>query len=92
VQIADIHAQKTICSKRQPGHAPRALCSIGYGLDSTGMEETVAKLKAGGLKSFHKKLATPNNCVIAIFGDVKTVEVKAAVETVFGGWKAGKEF
>jgi zinc protease len=62
----------------------------GYGLDSTGMEETVAKLKAAGLKSFHKKLATPNNCVLAIFGDVNTAAVKSAVETVFGEWKPGR--
>ncbi len=88
VQIADIHAQKDNLLKSASLAMRRALFgSIGYGLDSTGLEETVAKLKAGGLKSFHKKLATPNNCVVAIFGDVKAAEVKSAVEMVFGGWK-----
>ena len=88
VQIADIHAQKDNLLKSASLAMRRALFgSIGYGLDSTGMEETVAKLKAAGLKSFHKKLATPNNCVLAIFGDVNAAEVKSAVETVFGGWK-----
>jgi zinc protease len=32
----------------------------------------------------------PNNCVLAIFGDVKTADVKAAVEKAFGKWKAGE--
>jgi zinc protease len=32
----------------------------------------------------------PNNCVLAIYGDVKVAEVKAAVEKVFGNWKAGE--
>ena len=60
----------------------------GYGLDSPGTEEAVAKLKAADLKSFHKKLAAPNNCVLAIYGDVETAEVKAAVEKLFGHWKS----
>ncbi|MGA2241927.1 MAG: pitrilysin family protein [Verrucomicrobiota bacterium] len=91
VQIADIYAQKDNLLKSASLNMRRALFgSTSYGLDSTGMEETVAKLKAGSLKSFHKKLATPNNCVLAIFGDVNTAEVKAAVETVFGGWKPGQ--
>ncbi|MCX6896442.1 MAG: insulinase family protein, partial [Verrucomicrobia bacterium] len=33
------------------------------------------------------KLATPGNCVLAIYGDVKAEAVKAAVEKSFGGWK-----
>jgi zinc protease len=93
VQIADIHAQKDNLLKSASLAMRRALFgNNGYGMDSTGMEETVAKLKAGSLKSFHKKLATPNNCVLAIFGDVKTAAVKSAVETVFGGWKPGRKF
>jgi zinc protease len=91
VQIADIHAQKDNLLKSASLAMRRALFgNDGYGLDSTGMEETVAKLKAAGLKSFHKKLATPNNCVLAIFGDVNTAAVKSAVETVFGEWKPGQ--
>jgi len=92
VQIADIHAQKDNLLKSASLAMRRALFgNLGYGLDSTGLEGTVAKLKAAGLKSFHKRLATPNNCVLAIFGDVKAAEVKAAVETVFGGWKPGSK-
>ncbi len=90
VQIADIHAQKDHLLKSASLAMRRTLFgSIGYGLDSTGREEAVAKLKAASLKSFHKKLAAPNNCVLAIYGDVETAEVKSAVEKLFGHWKSG---
>src|SRR5207244_3936969 len=29
----------------------------------------------------------PTNCVLAIYGDVKTADVKAAVEKILGAWK-----
>jgi len=89
VQIADICADKDNLLKSASLAMRRTLFgSIGYGLDSTGREETVAKLKAAGLKSFHKKLAAPNNGVLAIYGDVETAEVKSAVEKLFGHWKS----
>jgi len=59
----------------------------GYGLDSLGSEESAGKVSVADLKSFHQKLTVPNNCVLAIFGDVKTAELKAAVEKAFAGWK-----
>jgi zinc protease len=87
VQIADIYAEKDNLLKSASLAMRRTLFgSIGYGLDSTGMEEAVAKLKAASLKSFHKKLAAPNNCVLAIYGDVETAEVKSAVKKLFGHW------
>ena len=39
------------------------------------------------LKEFHQKLTAPNNCVLAIFGDVTASDVKAAVEKAFGRWQ-----
>jgi predicted Zn-dependent peptidase len=54
----------------------RALFGNGYGLDSLGTKETVSKFQASDLKSFHKKLTAPNNCVFAIYGDVKTTRSK----------------
>jgi zinc protease len=90
VQIADICADKDNLLKSASLAMRRALFGdIGYGLDSTGGEEAVAKLKVASLKSFHKKLATPNNCVLAIYGDVHLAEVKSAVEKHFGHWKSG---
>jgi zinc protease len=38
------------------------------------------------LKSFHRTFAAPNNCVLAIYGNVKASEVKAAVEKAFSSW------
>ncbi len=90
VQIADICADKDNLLKSASLAMRRALFgNIGYGLNSAGLEEAVAKLKAAGLKAFHKQLAAPNNCVLAIYGDVKTAEVKSAVEKLFGHWKSG---
>jgi zinc protease len=88
VQIAGIYAQKDDLLKSASLAMRRALFGgSGYGLDSLGTEEAVKKLQADNLKSFHEQLVTPDNCVLAIYGDVKTDEVKAAVEKVFGGWK-----
>jgi len=58
----------------------------GYGLDSLGTEDSVAGIGVPHLREFHEKLTVPNNCVLAIFGDVNLGEVTAAVEKVFANW------
>src|SRR4029079_19391231 len=55
-----------------------------------GTEETVSKMQTIDIKFFYQKLAVPNNCVIAIFGDVKAEEVKTAVEKLLGTWEKSK--
>ncbi|MGD0252000.1 MAG: pitrilysin family protein [Verrucomicrobiota bacterium] len=88
VQIAGIHARKDDLLRSASFAMRQALFgNTGYGLDSLGTEETVQKISAADLKSFHQKLAAPNNCVLAIYGDVKTNEVRAAVERAFANWK-----
>jgi zinc protease len=88
VQIAGIRARKDDLLKSASLAMRRTLFGdAGYGLDSSGTEESVAKLQAADLKSFHQKLTVPNNCVLAIYGDVKMADVKAAVEKAFAGWK-----
>ena len=88
VQIADIHARKDNLLKSASFAMRQALFgNTGYGLDSLGTEETVRKISTDHLRSFHQKLAAPNNCVLAIYGDVTTGEVKSAVEKAFAGWK-----
>jgi zinc protease len=62
----------------------------GFGLDTLGSEESVGEISVADLKSFHQKLTAANNCVLAIYGDVKTADVKAAVEKSFGNWRRGK--
>ena len=90
VQIAGIHAQKDDLLKSAILAMRRTLFgNAGYGLDTSGTEETVKKLQANDLKQFRDRLVTPDNCVLAIYGDVKTDEVKAAVEKAFGNWKPG---
>jgi zinc protease len=90
VQIADIHARKDDLLKSASLAMRRAMFgNTGYGLDSLGSEETVQKISAADLKSFHQKLAVPNNCVLAIYGDVNTTDVKTTVEKAFGNWRRG---
>ncbi|MDD5140324.1 MAG: pitrilysin family protein [Verrucomicrobiales bacterium] len=88
VQIASISAQRDNLLKSASNAMRRTLFgNAGYGLDTLGTEETVTKLQAAELKAFHQKLVAPDNCVLAIFGDVKAAEVKAAVEKAFASWK-----
>jgi len=89
IQIAGIRARKDELLKSASLAMRRALFGdTGYGLDSLGTEETVEKISVADLKSFHQKLTVPNNCVLAIYGDVNVGEIKAAVEKAFAGWKA----
>jgi len=88
VQIAGIYAQRDDLLKSASLAMRRAMFGDrGYGLDPLGTEPTVQKLQAGDLKSFHQRLVTPDNCVLAIYGDVKTDDVKDAVEKAFVNWK-----
>ncbi len=92
VQIANIQAQKDHLLK-SAGMAMRRTMygTAAYGLDPLGTEESLERLKAEDLREFHRKFAVPNNCVISVFGDVKTAELKAAVEKAFAGWKPSAE-
>jgi len=91
IQIAGIRSRKDDLLKSASLAMRRALFGPqSYGLDSLGTEETVTQVNVAGLKAFHQRLAVPNNCVLAIFGDVDTAAVRAAVEKVFGSWPAGE--
>ena len=88
IQIAGIRSRKDELLKSASLAMRRALFGdTGYGLDSLGSEESAGKVSVAGLKLFHQKLTVPNNCVLAIFGDVRAGNVKFAVEKAFGGWK-----
>lgn len=63
--------------------------AVGYGLDPLGSESSVKALPLGALSEFYKALVTPNNCVMAVFGDVETAALKTSVEKYFGRWKMG---
>lgn len=90
IQIAGIRSQKDELLKSAAKAMRRALFGdTGYGLDSLGTEESVQSIKPADLKTFHKQLVTPNNCVLAVYGDVKAAKVKAAVQKAFAKWKPG---
>ncbi len=88
VQIAGIQSRRDDLLKSASLAMRRALFGASsFGLDPSGSEASVEKISVADLKNFHQKLTVPNNCVMAIFGDVKVAAVKAAVEKAFGGWK-----
>jgi zinc protease len=87
VQLAAIRAQKDHLLPSAFKAARRLLFGkSGYGLDALGTEESVQKLQVADLRTFHQKYAFPGNCVLAIYGDVETASVRAAVEQAFGSW------
>jgi zinc protease len=90
VHLANIAARKDDLLKTASVAMRRTLFGdTSYGLDPLGNEETIQKISAVDLNTFYRKLAVPNNCVIAIYGDINVAEAKAAVEKAFAGWKRG---
>ncbi len=90
IQLANIRAQKDELLASAFRLARRGLFGeASYGLHSSGTEESVPGIQVKDLRNFHTALAVPNNCVLAIFGDVKVSDVKAAVARKFGSWKKG---
>jgi zinc protease len=43
------------------------------------------------VRAFYCRLTTPDNCVLAIFGDVDAASVRKAVEQALGAWTAGEK-
>ncbi len=89
-QLAAIRAQKDHLLQSAFRLMRRELFGpCAYGLDPLGTEETVQVLQAGHLRETHGRLAVPDNCVLAIFGDVQLPAVETAVRKVLGDWKRG---
>jgi len=88
VQLAGIRAQKDHLLQSASLAMRRALFGErGYGLDALGNEPSVQGLQVAHLKDFHREMAVPNNCVLAIYGDVNTAAVQAAVGKAFAEWR-----
>lgn len=86
-QLAGIRAQKDQVLQLAVKAMRRELFGAqGYGLDTSGSEESVAALTLDQIRAHHRRLAVPNNAVLAIYGRVDTARVRAAVESVFGSW------
>jgi zinc protease len=87
IQIAAIRAQKdhllqvAFQAMRQGLFGP-----AGYGLDAAGAELSVQALTQDDLRAFHQRHIVPENCVLAVFGDVNADAVRQAVNDVFAQW------
>lgn len=90
VQLAGIRSQRDHLLQSASKAMRRAMFGeTGYGLDALGSETSVEKLQTRELRAFHERYATPANCVLAIYGDVQTKAVQAAVQRALGRWKSG---
>ena len=93
IQLAHIKAQKDELLQSASKLMRRGLFGeSGYGLHILGTEASAQSLQREDLHAFHQRLAAPDNCVLAIYGDVRADDVQAAVEKQFGAWKKGGGF
>lgn len=92
VQLAGLKAQQDKLLHSTFRHMREIMFGkLGYGLDSLGTETSVQAMKHHDIVNFHKLHALPNNCVLALFGDVKTDQARAQAEQVFGLWPRDEE-
>jgi zinc protease len=90
IQLAGIRAQKDELLPTASKMMRRGMFGdIGYGLHTNGTEKSVQSIDVTDLKRFHEGFVRPNNCVLAVFGDVKAEAVRAAVDKHFGTWAKG---
>ena len=89
VQLAAIKAQRDQMLQSALRVMRRGLFGeAGYGLDATGRESSVQKLRPADLKSFHQRWAAPTNCVLAVYGDIEAKQVLPAARNAFARWKS----
>ena len=74
VQFAGIRAQKDHLLQSAALAMRRALFGERLRPRRAGQRDQRAGYPVANLKVFHQKLSVPNNCVLAIYGDVKTGE------------------
>jgi zinc protease len=90
IQLANIKAQKDELLPTASKMMRRGLFGdAGYGLQTNGTEKSVQSIRIEDLKKFHEAFVRPNNCVLAVFGDVQPQAVRAAVDKFFGSWPKG---
>jgi zinc protease len=88
VQLAALRAQRDQLLQSCFRAMRRAIFGeTGYGLDAVGSEESVRNLQTSDLKSFHQTRVSPDNCVLAIYGDVKSKQVLTSAKRAFARWK-----
>jgi zinc protease len=58
-----------------------------YGFPDSGMPDTIGRITREDLREFHRRYFVPNNCILAIVGDVTAEEAMAAATRAFGDWQ-----
>ncbi|HTD85665.1 MAG TPA: pitrilysin family protein [Candidatus Binatia bacterium] len=92
IQLAQIRAQKDDLLSTAFRMMRRSMFGDrGYGLSAQGTEYTISALTIDTIHRFHQRLTRPNNCVLAIFGDIRSDEALASVHKYFGAWPRGGE-
>jgi len=57
-----------------------------YGAPSDGTPESLPRITRADLQAFHRHWYAPNNCLLALVGDVVAEEAFAAATQAFGDW------
>jgi zinc protease len=92
---AKTEVQRTIGHRNDDGRAvvAREFGRTVRGTDYGRTEEyaSIGRIRRGGLRSFHRRYYVPASVTLAIRGDFESVEMKGAIERIFGGWTAKQE-
>jgi zinc protease len=58
-----------------------------YGLPGNGTPETIQRLTRDDLVAFHRAYFAPNNCLLAVVGDVTAADALDQARAAFGDWE-----
>jgi zinc protease len=58
-----------------------------YGYPGTGTPASIERITRADLVAFHQQYFAPNNCILAVVGDVVPADAVAAIEKTFGPWE-----
>jgi zinc protease len=57
-----------------------------YGMPDTGLPDSIRRITRADLAGFAGKYFAPNNCILAVVGDVEDEEAVEAADGAFGDW------
>ena len=57
-----------------------------YGYPGTGTPASIERITRSDLVEHHQRYFAPDNCILAVAGDVTAAEAFAAADKAFGGW------
>ncbi|MBP6002166.1 MAG: insulinase family protein [Pyrinomonadaceae bacterium] len=96
-EVESLKARSLIGLRQQKAN-PNAIANVAYnkvlyGDHPYGRDNTEATLKAitrDDVVKYYDNTFRPNNGVLIAVGDINKADLKAKLETVFAGWKAGE--